>query len=202
MSGVPQSRREQHDFQATTNLRNIRREITELAIHDFGYDKARLETQLKNFEERVSKLDTDRKAEIIASYREKNESFYADFAEEETKVTRDLLRQAVCEFEIGNSIFPAGQTKILEYCERRKRMDIAIGYLKALKQELMYIAETLPGDKNRYEKLNDRIDEEISLIKGVRQSANRFLKEGDADADRKPKGSRKKKGQKTEGRAQ
>ena len=64
----------------------------------------------------------------------------------------------------------------MEFCEKRKHLDNAIGYLYCLKQELQYIAETLPSDKNRYITIIEDIAREVSLIKGVRRSANKFLK--------------------------
>ena len=187
MSGVPKSRREEHDFMASHNLREIRKRITELAVNDFGYDRDRLEKKIKKFEESLVSIEPDHKAEIVVRMRKKNESYYASFVEEETKVTRDLLRRAVCEFELGNSLFPSGDARFMEYCEKRKHLDRAIGWLFCLKQELQYIAEILPGDKNRFESLagygddqegKGTIDMEIALIKGVRRSANKFLKEG------------------------
>ena len=47
--------------------------------------------------------------------------------------------------------------------------------MNCLKQELCYIAETLPGDKNRYDNITAEIKEEIALIKGVRKAANKYL---------------------------
>ena len=175
MSGVPKSRRNEHDFVASHKLKDIRKRITELAIYDFGYDRDRLEEKIQKFADANISIDPERRAEIIARMRAKNESYYADFVEEETVETRKMLRMATCEFELGNSIFPTGETKITEFCERRRHFDSAIGWLDCLKQELQYIAETLPGDKNRYEGISNDIKEEISLIKGVRRAANKFL---------------------------
>ena len=81
----------------------------------------------------------------------------------------------VREFEHGNSIFPSGEALLVEYCERRKHLNNAIGYLFTLKQELQYIADTLPGDKNRYDAIIADVTEEIALIKGVRKAANKYL---------------------------
>ena len=175
MSNVPKSHRKEHDFVAVHNLIKLRRDITELAIYDFGYDKDKYEKSIKNFEDRL-KLDDDKKAQVIAKMRKKNESYFADFVEEETTVTRDLMRKAVFEFEMGNSLFPSGDAVLMEFCEKRKHLNNAIGYLYCLKQELQYIAETLPSDKNRYITIIEDIAREVSLIKGVRRSANKFLK--------------------------
>jgi hypothetical protein len=183
MSSVPKSRREKHDFMASHKLREIRKLVTELAINDFGYDKDRLEKKIKRFEDGLTNMDPERKADIVRRMREKNESYYANFVAEETIETRKILRKITQEFELGNSIFPSGDALLMEYCEKRKHLDNAIGWLYCLKQELQYIAETLPGDKNRFEYLTGvqedergEIENEISLIKGVRRAANKFLK--------------------------
>ena len=173
MSSVPKSRREKHDFLANHKLKQIRKRITELAINDFGYDKEKLEKQIQRFSEHIGEFEG--KEETIRKKREKNVSFYADFVEEETIITRQILRDAVFEFELGNSIFPSGEALLVEYCERRKHLNNAIGHLNCLKQELCFIAETLPGDKNRYDNITAEIKEEIALIKGVRKAANKYL---------------------------
>ena len=180
MSSVPKSQREEHDFMASHKLREIRSAVTDLARNDFGYDKEKLEEQIKRFEEGMANIDPEKKLQIVAKWRDKNESFYSDFVEEETSITRDILRQAVKWYEMGNSIFPSGESKLMEYCDRRKFLNYAIGELFVLKQELQYIAETLPGNKNRFEYITNEIKTEVSLIKGVRRAANKFLKGNDA----------------------
>ena len=177
MSSVPKSRREEHDFQAFHKLREIRKAVTDLAINDFGYDRDKFEEKIQRFESGLTNLEPEKKAEVVERMRRKNESFYSDFVQEETIETRDILRKVVFEFELGNSIFPSGEAKLMEFCERRKHLNKAVGWMNCLKQELLYIAETLPGDKNRYESLTKEIETEISMIKGVRRAANRFLKE-------------------------
>ena len=174
MSGVPKSRRTKHDFETPHKLRALRKTITELAINDFGYDKERLELKIQKFENSVTNFE--RKDEIVGSMRRKNEEFYSDFVQRETDVTVNMARNIICEFELGNNIYPSGEAKVAEFRERRKHLDECIGWLNCLKQELQYISEILPGDKNRYQHLSDEIKIMISMVKGVRRSANRFLK--------------------------
>lgn len=173
MSGVPAGRREAHDFLANHHLTELRKLITELAINDFGYDRTKVEKKIDHFAEWCKCENRD---EIVERMRKKNESFYEDFVQEETTITRKILRDAVAEFEMGNSIFPSGEALMEEYIEKRLHLDKAVGHLFILIQELQYIAETLPGDKNRYEQLIKQTKKEISLIKGVRRAANKFLK--------------------------
>jgi len=121
MSGVPQSRRKKHDFETPHKLRQLRTKITELAINDFGYDKERLELKIQKFENGVT--DFERKADVVASMRRKNENFYTDFVQRETDVTVNMARKIVTEFELGNSIYPSGEAKVAEFRERRKHLD-------------------------------------------------------------------------------
>ena len=174
MSSVPKSRRSPHDFETPTKLRKVRAKVTELAINDFGYDKERVELKIKKFEESV--VNFERKEEIVASMRRKNESFFTNFVEKETDVVLDIIRNATIEFESGNSIYPSGAALMAEFRERRRHLDEAVGWLHCLKQELQYIAETLPGDKNRYVNVSDEIEELIRMVKGVRRAANKFIK--------------------------
>jgi hypothetical protein len=109
--------------------------------------------------------------------RAKNEGFYGDFVEEETRATRQILRNAVAEYELGNTIFPSGDSKMEEYREKRAHLNRAAGHLYVLIQELQYIADILPCDKNKYAALIQTIREEIRLIKGVRRAANKYLRE-------------------------
>ena len=174
MSSVPKSKRSPHDFETPTKLHKVRSAVTELAINDFGYDKERLEAKIKKFEESV--VNFERKEEVVASMRRKNESFFADFVKKETDVVLDIVRKATLEFEMGNSIFPSGAALMSEFRERRRHLDESVGWLHCLKYELQYIAETLPGDKNRYVNVSDEIETTISMVKGVRRAANKFLR--------------------------
>ena len=174
MSGVPKGRREKHDFLATHNLMKIRKEVTELAVYSFGYNKERQDKKIERFEEWAAK---NGKEDVIAWMRAKNGGFYEEFVEEETRETRQILRNAVAEYELGNTIFPSGDSKMEEYREKRAHLNRAAGHLHVLIQELQYIADILPCDKNKYAALIQTIREEIRLIKGVRRAANKYLRE-------------------------
>ena len=177
MSSVPVSRRKPHGFITPHKLKELRNSVTELAINDFGYDKDRLERKIEKFEATVTNFE--RKDEIVASMRKKNESFFSNFTEKETDIVLDIVRKIIFEFEVGNSIHPTGEARVKEFRERRLHLDMAIGWLCCLKQELQYIAETLPGDKNRYCTTSDNIKELIGMVKGVRRDTNKYLKSRD-----------------------
>jgi hypothetical protein len=63
-----------------------------------------------------------------------------------------------------------------EFEERRLEMDRALICCNKLQDELQYIAETLPADKNKYMNIVLEVQAEFDMIKKLRQSDNRFLK--------------------------
>ena len=175
MSNVPFSHRTQSDFQTPHKLRAFRKCVTDLAINDFGYDQARLERKIEKFAESVTNFE--RKDEIVASMRERNEDFFPKFVEKETEVVLDIVRHITFEFEIGNSIKPTGEAIVKEFRERRLHLDNAVGWLKCIEQEFQYIAETLPGDKNRYCGVSEKAEDLVRMVKGVRRDANKYLRQ-------------------------
>jgi len=146
-----------------------------MGMYGFGYDKERYEARIQKFADSITNFE--RKDDIVASMRAKNMAYYSDFLKEEIVITRDIMRKAICEFEIGNSIFPSGLAKVAEFRERRKHLDECIGWLHAIKQELQYIAEILPVDKNKFVNISNDIEQAIVMVKGVRRAANKFLKQ-------------------------
>lgn len=174
MSNVPKSKRKKHDFETTRQMTQLRRDITEIAINDFGFDADRYQKMIDRYA--AVRKDQPNVEVTVAKMQYKHDSFYDAFIEDETKVIMQIWRDIVREFEIGNSIFPSGTALIAEYCERRLHLDRCIGHIRELQSEIQFIGETLPVDKNKYDNLAERIKSLVALVKGVRQSSNRFLK--------------------------
>ena len=175
MSNVPKSKRKKTDFETTKQLTRLRADITQIIILDFGYDPEKYQKMIDKAKERFSHLKNA--DDVIRRMQTKHDSFYSQFIYKETDVILDIWQKIASEFEMGNSIFPTGAALMEEYKERRLHFDRAIGHLHSLRLELQYIAETLPVDKNKYDRLAERIIVLTSMVKGVRQSSNRFLKE-------------------------
>ena len=168
---------------AETKYFELRDDITALIMNDFGFSEDKYEKQIKRFEEMLK--DNPRKDDIVAKMRHKKERFYEKFISREADAVLDMLRKIQIDFTEGNSIYPDDQNGtqqlFMEFCERRRHMDGCIAGCHALKQEIQYIAETLPVDKNKYVRFSDAIDKQISLIKGVRRASNSFLKKKKKD---------------------
>jgi len=174
VSNVPKSKRKQHDFETTRQMTQLRRDITEAVINDFGYDADRYQKMIDRYA--YARRDQENVEATVAKMQAKHDSFYDAFIEDETRVIMQIWRDIVMEFELGNSIFPSGEALLEEYNERRLHFDRCIGHIRVLRSELQFIAETLPVNKNKYDNLAERIVALIALVKGVRQSSNRFLK--------------------------
>ena len=177
MSSVPKSKRNLSKFQAAHNLLELRGEITNLAIRQFGFSKEKYEEKIQRYAEcHKSARDV---SEVVERYRAKNDWFSEWFIREEQKIVLDMVRDIQTEFTIGNSIFPGNVDEEItkaELMERRLHMDRAIASCYVLKNEIQYIIKALPVDMNKYKRFSKMIETQIALIKGVRQSDNRFIK--------------------------
>ena len=75
---------------------------------------------------------------------------------------------------IANTIFP---TYMSEFEERRLELDKAMSCCNVLQDELQYAGECLYADLNRFTSLVIEIQKEFNMIKKLRQTDNRFLKD-------------------------
>lgn len=127
MSNVPKSKRKQHDFETTRQMTQLRRDITEAVINDFGYDADRYQKMIDRYA--YARRDQENVEATVAKMQAKHDSFYDAFIEGETRVIMQIWRDIVMEFELGNSIFPSGEALLEEYNERRLHFDRCIGHI-------------------------------------------------------------------------
>ena len=73
---------------------------------------------------------------------------------------------------MGNTVFPEYYS---EFIERRLQLDRAMEYCNALQDELQFIAETIPCDKNKYMNIVLELNKLYNYIKSLRASDNKFL---------------------------
>lgn len=85
----------------------------------------------------------------------------------------DFCQGIASHLRAANTIWP---TYMNEFLERRLEMDRAMECCNQLQDELQYIAEVLPADKNKYTGIVLDVQAEFETIKALRQSDNRFLK--------------------------
>lgn len=171
---VPKSKRTLSRFEAQHHFYELRNEVTMLVLNDFGFSREKQEKRMEHY--RQSHENAANLEEVMERWHTKNETFIRWFIDEEGKAVLDILRNIEREFTIGNSIYPSETpARLLEFFERRKHMDNAIGLCYALKQEINYILRTLPVDINKYVHFAEEIDKQILLYKGVRKADNRLL---------------------------
>lgn len=78
---------------------------------------------------------------------------------------------------MANSIYPTDDFLNDEYALRRKYQDIAISECYSLSQELQYIVACFDTNINKLQTILDRIEKEVDLLKGWRQSDNKKRKD-------------------------
>lgn len=76
------------------------------------------------------------------------------------------------QLRMGNTVFPEYYS---EFIERRLQLDRAMEYCNALQDELQFIAETIPCDKNKYMNIVLELNKLYNYIKSLRASDNKFL---------------------------
>ena len=183
---VPKSRRKESKFEAYTHYYTLRDEITLLTCNSFGFSREKYGKIIERFAG-WHKDDPNREA-IVEKMKAKCDAFNEWFIREERSAILDMLRNVQAELTLGNSIYPSETiARNMEFLDRRKHMDAAIGWCYVLKQEIMYVIRMLPVDINKYEHLSDEIDTEIKLIKGVRQADNRLMKQKNGPKRDQPK---------------
>ena len=172
---VPKGKRKLSRFEAQHNYYKLRDAITELMLLDFGFSEKKYRESIDYY--RRSHESAENIDEVVERFEKKCDSFNKWFIDRECDAVLDILRKIQTEFTLGNSIYPSETpAKLAEFITRRKHMNNAIAYCYALKQEINYIIKTLPVDMNKAERFDEAINEEIKLLKGVRQADNRFLK--------------------------
>lgn len=171
---VVKSKRKQSQFEVFHHLMKMRQRITDLLLRDFGYSFEKFNKKLeKRYGGKPYEELTDTQKHDYERQKKRNESFDEWFITRERETIMDCLHAINEHVYVANSIYPTCQE---ELTERRIHQDIAIGQCFRMVQELQYAIETLPVDVNVYLRFAEDIEKEISLLKGWRQSDNKFKK--------------------------
>lgn len=166
MSDIKKSERKESKLQTIHNAYKIRMAVTKLAENDFYISRIKIDNIIS---EKIKKFPKENQEAI------KNRT-YKYFEQQVIRSTNSAIELATGisrHLRIANTIFP---TYMTEFEERRIEMDKAMSCCNALQDELQYIGECLYADLNKYTKLVLLIQQEFNMIKALRQSDNRFLK--------------------------
>jgi len=142
------------------NARNLREEITNFLLRDFGVrDKVR----------RCFQGDGNVEVTIIEQY---PNWLITNFRESIINILRNLMLNITA----ANTIYPTIQEELIR---RRLYQDEAIANCRQLLCELTHCADVLPVELNKFMPYIDKIHFEEKLLKGWRKSskANRILSE-------------------------
>lgn len=169
---VLKKNRKPSQFEVFHHLFEMRKEVTDLLLRDFGYTQKKADRRIQRYfgnrsYDEFSPEDKNRYDDFV----EKTKAFDEWFILDERQVIVDCLRKITEEVFVANSIYP---TCTEEYTERRLHQDRAIGQCYRLSQELQYVIETLPVDVNKYLRFAEKIQTEINLIKSWRKSDNKL----------------------------
>lgn len=170
MSDIPKSERSESSLETQHLVYALRRRITTELLTSFGYSEKKLEEHVRKVTAYIKDKE-ERKArqEMLLAMMQEFSMWLIEYERDDiADITREIsrhLRQA-------NSIWP---NYYAEYIERRLELDRARECCNALQDELQYIAEQLPADKNRYTGIVLDIEEIYNKIGSLRQSDNRFL---------------------------
>ena len=151
MSDIKKSERTESKLQTVHNAYKIRTAVTKLAENNFYFDL----NKINEVVEENTKSITDEKLKEKAKKR-----IYQYFNNQHLR--------------IANRIFP---TYMSEFEERRLELDKAMSCCNILQDELQYAGECLYADLNRFTYIVIEIQKEFNMIKKLRQTDNRFLKD-------------------------
>ena len=148
MSDIPKSERSESPLRAQHMIYNIRKRITAELMATFA-------------------------EELAVKIREQEEDFNLWFIQQERARVLTFCQDISVHMRAANTIWPDYWS---EYEERRLQWDKAMECCNMLQDELQYIAEVLPADKNKYTGIVLEIEHLFNTIKSLRQSDNRFKK--------------------------
>ena len=176
MSGIPKSKRSESKLEALHRAYALRRKITAELMATFGYSQRKLEEHIKKMTSFVQ--DDEERAEMSKTIREVEDDFDCWFIKRERDRVADFCQGISEHLRAANTIYPDPKNPAYEaeVTERRIEMDRALICCNKLQDELQYIAEVLPADKNKFMNIVLEIQDEFNIIKKLRQSDNRFRK--------------------------
>ena len=171
MSNIPKSKRSESKLEALHRAYALRRKITAELMATFGYSQKKLEALVQKMTAHVQ--DAEEREKMCQAIREVIDGFDSWFIRRERDRVADFCQGITEHLRAANTIWP---TNMSEYEERRLEIDRAIVCCAKLQDELQYIAETMPADKNKYMNIVLEIEAETEMLKALRKADNRFCK--------------------------
>lgn len=171
MSDIPKSERSESRLRAQHKAYQIRKMIMAELMASFAYSQKKQEKHIRAMTDHIK--DQKTKEDTSEKIRQLEEDFDVWFIKRERDKVADLCEGIAHHLRKANTIWP---DYMAEFTERRLELDRAMECCNALQDELQYISEVLPADKNKYMAIVLEVETEFNWIKSLRQSDNRFLK--------------------------
>lgn len=171
MSDIPKSKRAYSNLEAHHKALEIRRKIAVELLASFAYSEKKLEEAVRKQAQHIQ--NPEHRAEAAQAIRNLEEDFACWFIKRHRDRVDDLCCDIAQHLRGANTIWP---TYHFEYKDRRGELNQALKCCNKLQDELQYIAESLPADKNKYMDIVLEVEALFNMIKALRQSDNRFLK--------------------------
>ena len=171
MSDIPKSKRAYSNLEAHHKALEIRRKIAVELLASFAYSEKKLEEAVRKQTQHIQ--DPEHRAEAAQAIRNREEDFACWCSKRHRDRVDDLCCDIAQHLRGANTIWP---TYRFEYKDRRGELNQALKCCNKLQDELQYIAESLPADKNKYMDIVLEVEALFNMIKALRQSDNRFLK--------------------------
>ena len=171
MSDIPKSKRAHSNLEAHHQALTIRRMIAVELLSSFAYSEKKLEAAIRKQTAHVQ--DPEHREEVAAAIRSLEDDYACWFIKRHRDRVDDLCCDIAQHLRAANTIWPSYR---FEYDDRRNELNQALKCCNQLQDELQYIAEALPADKNRYMNIVLEVEKLFNMVKKLRQSYNRFLK--------------------------
>ena len=177
LSNIPKSQRPKSKLETLHKGYALRRRITAELMGSFAYSQRKQEEHITRMTSHLQ--DEKEREEMSAKIRRLEEDFSMWFIKRERDRVADFCQGITEHLRAANTIFPDAKNPAFhaEFSERRIELDRALICCNKLQDELQYIAETLPADKNKYMNIVLEIQELFDMIKALRKSDNRFLRQ-------------------------
>lgn len=171
MSNIKKSERTESRLRVIHDGYKIRQKLMSELGRDFGYKERDVIRRVEKFAEK--NIPESNREEWIARKLEQELEFHKWFIKREQEKVLEYASGIVNHLIEANTIYPVNRT---EWEERRLDLDRALQCCQCLMQELQFIAETIPVNRDKYTNIVDEITSEFEKIKELRKSDNRLLK--------------------------
>ena len=159
MSDIPKSERSESRLRAQHKAYQIRKMIMAELMASFAYSQKKQEKHIRAMTDHIK--DQKTKEDTSEKIRQLEEDFDVWFIKRERDKVADLCEGIAHHLRKANTIWP---DYMAEFTERRLELDRAMECCNALQDELQYISEILPADKNKYMAIVLEVETEFNWI--------------------------------------